>query len=56
MFTVFGPPRNEEQTFKRNADGFLTLYAGAKSPEKDEESSWLAAPDGRFFSLSPSLL
>jgi hypothetical protein len=46
----------KNKTFKRNADGFLTRYAGAKSPDKDEESNWLAAPDGHLFSLSPNLL
>jgi hypothetical protein len=33
---------------KRNQDGSLTLYAGAKSPGKDKESNWLPAPDGKF--------
>lgn len=32
----------------RNSDGSLTLYAGSKSPGKDNESNWLPAPDGRF--------
>lgn len=32
----------------RNADGSLTLYAGAKSPGGEKESNWLPAPDGRF--------
>ena len=31
-----------------NADGSLTLYAGAKSPGKDKENNWLPAPDGTF--------
>ena len=31
-----------------NADGSLTLYAGAKSPGKDKENNWLPAPDGNF--------
>jgi hypothetical protein len=31
-----------------NADGSLTLYAGAKSPGKDRENNWLPAPDGTF--------
>jgi len=31
-----------------NADGSLTLYAGAKSPGKDKESNWLPAPKGKF--------
>lgn len=33
---------------KRNADGSLTLYVGAKSPGKDKESNWLPAPNGHF--------
>ena len=33
---------------KRNADGSLTLYAGASSPGTDKESNWLPAPDGHF--------
>ncbi len=33
---------------KRNPDGSLTLYAGAKSPGPDKESNWLPAPDGPF--------
>jgi hypothetical protein len=31
-----------------NADGSLTLYAGAKSPGKEKESNWLPAPTGTF--------
>ncbi|UIK12501.1 DUF1214 domain-containing protein (plasmid) [Rhizobium leguminosarum] len=31
-----------------NADGSLTLYAGAKSPGADKENNWLPAPDGTF--------
>jgi hypothetical protein len=31
-----------------NPDGSLTLYAGAQSPGKDEESNWLPAPHGHF--------
>jgi hypothetical protein len=31
-----------------NADGSLTLYAGANSPGKDKESNWLPAPAGAF--------
>jgi hypothetical protein len=31
-----------------NADGSLTLYAGAKSPGKDKEDNWLPAPNGTF--------
>ena len=33
---------------KPNADGSLTLYAGARSPGKEKESNWLPAPDGKF--------
>jgi hypothetical protein len=33
---------------KRNADGSLTLYAGAKSPGRDKEANWLPAPNGQF--------
>ncbi|HEU5192526.1 MAG TPA: DUF1254 domain-containing protein [Methylomirabilota bacterium] len=35
-------------TLKRNADGSLTLYAGATSPGKEKESNWLPAPAGHF--------
>ena len=35
-------------TLKRNPDGSLTLYAGAKSPGSDRESNWLPAPGGAF--------
>jgi hypothetical protein len=35
-------------SLKRNSDGSLTLYAGAKSPGKERESNWLPAPDGQF--------
>jgi hypothetical protein len=38
----------KNKSLKRNADGSLTLYAGAKSPGKDKENNWLPAPDGRF--------
>jgi hypothetical protein len=38
----------KNKTLKRNTDGSLTLYAGAKSPGKDKESNWLTAPDGHF--------
>ncbi|HRW14683.1 DUF1214 domain-containing protein, partial [Amaricoccus sp.] len=33
---------------QRNADGSLTLYAGAASPGADKESNWLPAPEGPF--------
>jgi hypothetical protein len=38
----------KNKNLKRNADGSLTLYAGAKSPGADKESNWLPAPNGRF--------
>ena len=38
----------KNKTLKLDADGSLTLYAGAKSPGKDKESNWLPAPEGRF--------
>jgi hypothetical protein len=38
----------KNKTLKYNADGSLTLYAGAKSPGKDKESNWLPAPNGSF--------
>src|SRR5262249_48357351 len=33
-------------TLKRNADGSLTLYVGARSPGGEKESNWLPAPKG----------
>lgn len=33
---------------KRNADGSLTLYVGAKKPGRDKESNCLPSPDGTF--------
>ena len=38
----------KNKTLKYNADGSLTLYAGAKLPGKDKESNWLPAPNGNF--------
>jgi hypothetical protein len=38
----------KNKNLKHNADGSLTLYAGAQSPGKDKESNWLPAPDGTF--------
>ena len=40
----------KNKNLKRNADGSLTLHAGARSPGKDKESNWLPAPNG-YFSL-----
>ena len=37
----------KNKNLKYNADGSLTLYAGAKSPGKDKESNWLPAPERR---------
>jgi hypothetical protein len=38
----------KNKNLKRNSDGALTLYAGAKSPGKDKEANWLPAPAGHF--------
>ncbi|MDF1635575.1 DUF1254 domain-containing protein [Mycoplana sp. MJR14] len=38
----------KNKSLKRNADGSLTLYAGAKNPGGDKESNWLPAPEGTF--------
>lgn len=38
----------KNKNLKRNADGSLTLYAGANSPGRNKESNWLPAPDGHF--------
>jgi len=38
----------KNKTLKRNADGSLTLYAGAKSPGADKEANWVPAPNGHF--------
>ena len=34
---------------KKNADGSLTLYIQDRSPGKDKESNWLAAPNGPVY-------
>ncbi len=41
-------PGTKNKGLKRNADGSLTLYAGAASPGSDKESNWLPAPQGPF--------
>jgi hypothetical protein len=38
----------KNKTLKYNSDGSLTLYAGASSPGRDQESNWLPAPNGTF--------
>jgi len=38
----------KNKNLKLNADGSLTLYAGAKSPGGDKENNWLPAPVGTF--------
>jgi hypothetical protein len=38
----------KNKNLKRNKDGSLTLFIGAKSPGKGKESNWLPAPNGRF--------
>ena len=38
-------------SLKRDADGGITLYVQHESPGKDEESNWLPAPKGPFFSV-----
>src|SRR5207245_9798996 len=38
----------KNKTLKYNADGSLTLYAGAQAPGQDKESNWLPAPEGTF--------
>ena len=46
----------KNKNLKYNADGSLTLYAGAKSPGKDKESNWLPAPERHVLALHPRLL
>jgi hypothetical protein len=38
----------KNKDLKRNADGSLTLHAGARTPGADKESNWLPAPAGHF--------
>jgi len=38
----------KNKNLQTNADGSLTLYAGAKSPGKDKETNWLPAPNTPF--------
>jgi hypothetical protein len=38
----------KNKSLKYDADGSLTVYAGAKSLGKDKESNWLPAPSGPF--------
>lgn len=38
----------KNKNLKRNSDGSLTLYVGAKSPGGEKETNWLPAPDGKF--------
>jgi hypothetical protein len=38
----------KNKSLKRNADGSFVLYAGMKSPSKENESNWLPAPNGHF--------
>lgn len=38
----------KNKNLKRNDDGSLTLYVGAKSPGDDKKQNWLPAPDGNF--------
>lgn len=38
----------KNKTLKYNADGSLTLYAGARSPGTGHESNWLPASEGTF--------
>jgi len=38
----------KNKNLQTNADGSLTLYAGARSPGKDKETNWLPAPNTPF--------
>jgi hypothetical protein len=38
----------KNRNLKMNADGSLTLYAGAKPPARDAETNWLPAPTTPF--------
>jgi len=38
----------KNKNLKRNEDGSLTLYVGAKSPGEEKQNNWLPAPDGDF--------
>jgi hypothetical protein len=38
----------KNKNLKRNPDGSLTLYAGAKSPGPENEANWLPAPNEPF--------
>lgn len=38
----------KNKNLKRNHDGSLTFYVGAKSPGKNLETNWLPAPKGNF--------
>jgi hypothetical protein len=38
----------KNKTLQYDADGSLTVYAGATSPGKDKEANWLPAPNGTF--------
>jgi hypothetical protein len=38
----------KNKALQYNADGSLTIYAGATSPGKDKETNWLPAPAGTF--------
>ena len=52
----------KNKNLKYNADGSLTLYAGARSPGADKESNWLPAPEDTFslyiraYSPGPAIL